>query len=98
MSNDLSPANVRTNAASLSAARRLEAIGGVVSSLDVAGIASRDEMTRVLCILELANKCIRIVLDEIRGTFGRDQLIEQSERLMQLIEVARNKVASLRLA
>ncbi len=98
MSDDLSPGAVRADAASLSAAKRLEAIGGVVASLDVAGIASREDMTRALCILELANKCIRIVLDEIRGTFARDQLIEQSERLMELIEVARSKVASLRLA
>lgn len=92
------PANIRADAASLALAKRLEAIGSVVSSLDVSKLENREEVTRALCILELANKCIQVVLSEIQGSFVRDSLIDQSESLIKLIDLARSKVASFRLA
>lgn len=93
----MSPANSAGCAASSTAVARLEAIGAVVSSLDVARVRSREEMTRALCALELANKCIGVVLNEVRGTCVRDQLIGESERLTGLIDLAREKLAALRV-
>lgn len=82
----------------LTIAGRLEAIGKVVSSLDVAAIQSREDMARALCALELANKCIRIVLDEVQANSLRDQLIGESERLIDMIKTARRSIADLGIA
>lgn len=89
--------NGSCDAASPAAFGRLEAIGKVVSSLDVAKIRSRADITRMLCVLELANKCIRVVLKDVAGDGVREQLIGESERLIDLIEVARQRVADLRV-
>ncbi len=91
----LSTGNTHADADSLAVAKRLEAIGGVVSSLDLTRLGSRADVTRALCILELANKCIRVILSEIPGSFVRDTLIGQSERLIELIENTRSEVASI---
>jgi len=74
---------------------RLEAIGKVVSSFDVTNIRNRADMTRALCALDLANKCVRVVLKDVPGDCVGDRLISESDRLIDLIEVARQKIAGL---
>ena len=96
--NETSSSSPAGRATSPAAAKRLEAIGEVVSSLDVAAIQSREDMTRALCALELANKCIRVVLDEVQGHSMRDHLIGESGRLIDMIKAARQRVADLRIA
>jgi hypothetical protein len=94
---DPSPNTSQTDSTSCAVAKRLGAISGVVSSLDVTGIRSREDATRALYVLELANKCIRVILREVHGTFAKNALIDQSDRLLDLIDVARSKLVSLRL-
>ncbi len=90
----LRPGTIRGDTASLAVAKRLDAIGGVVSSLDLTALRSRDDVTRALCMLDFANQCIEVVLKEIESSLVRGSLSDQSERLMQLIELTRNEVAS----
>lgn len=90
---NLASGNGRANAESLTAAKRLQAIGDVAQSLDAASIKSGEDATRALCMLELANKCIRIVLRESEG--HRNALIEQSDRLIAQIDTARNELGRL---
>lgn len=96
MAPSFSPEGNPADATSRAVAKRLEAISGVVSSLDVTRIRSSEDATRALYILELANKCIRVVLREVHGTFAKNALIDQSDRLIELIDVARNKLVNLR--
>lgn len=90
---NLASGNGRANAESLTAAKRLQAIGDIAQSLDAASIKSGEDATRALCMLELANKCIRIVLRESEGP--RNALIEQSDRLIAQIDTARNELGRL---
>ncbi|TPQ37302.1 hypothetical protein C2U70_11305 [Bradyrhizobium guangdongense] len=92
---NLASGNGRASAESLAAAKRLQAIGDVARSLDAASIKSREDAIRALCVLELANKCIRIVLRESQGNMPRNALIEQSDRLIALIDTARTELGKL---
>ena len=77
------------------AVRRLQKISGLLSGLELTAVPTPGEMTRALRTLSAAISCIRIVLEDLRDAPSRAQLIDQSERLLGMIERARTQVAGL---
>lgn len=78
--------------------RRLQEISQVVSSLDLAKIQTRNDMTRALCLLQLAQRCVRTVLGESPTGLLGDGLIEQSAGILEAIEAALDKLADFQVA
>ena len=77
------------------AVRRLQKISGLLSGLELTAVPTPGEMTRALRTLSAANSCIRIVLEDLRDAPNIGQLIDQSERLLGMIERTRTQVAGL---
>lgn len=86
----------RAKASADLAARRLDGIGHVLSDLDVAGARTLAEKNRVLMTLDMADKCVRVVLDEFRATPTHAQLVSKSDSLIGLIRRARSELVSPR--
>lgn len=78
------------------AVKRLHGIGQVLSDLDISAIQTQDEVNRTLWTLDAANKCVRAVLAEFRTQPSTEQLVHKSRCLIDLIERARDQVASFR--
>ncbi|WP_407184395.1 hypothetical protein [Bradyrhizobium centrosematis] len=78
------------------ALERLRGIQEALNRLDTSHLSSRADMSRTLNALDVANKCIRIVLNDYRDVPATAELIEQSAALSSLIEEARDKVSALR--
>jgi hypothetical protein len=76
------------------AVKRLDGIGDVLSDLKVSELQTQEEMTRALWTLETADKCIRAILAEFRTEAATEQMVRTSEKLIQLIELARDEVSS----
>jgi hypothetical protein len=79
------------------AVERLTGIQDALDKLDTANVCSLADASRTLNALEVANKCIRIVLNDFRDVPATKDLIDQSAALNSLIEKARDQVAALRL-
>ncbi len=75
---------------------RLEGIREVLSSLAVSTIRTDKEMMRALWTLDIANRCIHVVLADFPDEAGAEHLVRQSESLFALIQFARRKIAGLR--
>lgn len=52
-------------------------------------------MLRALWMLDIANRTIQIILADFRTTPDQEQLVRQSEKLVALIEVTRERVTAL---
>ncbi|TPQ29960.1 hypothetical protein C2U70_27740 [Bradyrhizobium guangdongense] len=78
------------------AVRRLDGIGHVLSDLDVAGARTIAQKNRVLMTLDMADKCVRVVVDEFRATPTYAQLVRKSDSLIGLIERTRSELISPR--
>ncbi|RXH02611.1 hypothetical protein EAS61_04020 [Bradyrhizobium zhanjiangense] len=76
------------------AVKRLDGIGLVLSDLDISGIQTQDDVTRMLWTLDAANKCVRAVLAEFRTQPATEQLARKARNLIDLIERARDQVVS----
>jgi hypothetical protein len=72
--------------------QRLAAISDILCALDASTIKSPDEMLRALWMLDVANRCIQLILGEFRTAPDREQLVRQSDRIVVLIELARERL------
>lgn len=79
------------------AIKRLDGIRDALSRFDFADMRTPQELTAALCTLSSANRCIKIVLNDFRDAAGVEQLLRHSECLLELIEIARSKVAGYNL-
>ena len=77
------------------AIKRLNGIREALSYLDEIDLRTAD-LKRVLTVLDLANKCIRVVLDDFQEAPATSHLLEESEALSDMIESAREKVSNFR--
>ena len=87
--------SIRASTPSETAVKRLNGIGEVLSSLDIAAIRSQDEMARALWTLDTADKCIRMILADFRTERTTD-VVRQARSLIDLIEAARDEVSGYR--
>ena len=87
--------SIRASTPAETAVKRLNGIGEVLSGLDISAIHSQADMSRALWTLDTADKCIRMILTEFRTERTRD-VVHQAERLIDLIEAARDKVSGYR--
>lgn len=78
------------------ALERLKGIQEALNKLETTHLCSRTDMSRILNTLDVANKCIRIVLNDFRDVPATAELIARSAALNSMIEKARDKVAALR--
>ena len=76
----------RARTPSEAAVKRLDGIGHVLSELDLAGVGTQDDLTRMLLTLDTADKCIRVIRAEFRTQVANDRLARKTEDLMALIE------------
>ncbi|WP_256806862.1 hypothetical protein [Bradyrhizobium sp. Bra64] len=89
---------VRARTPSEAAMQRLDGIGHVLSDLDLAGVRTQDDLTRMLLTLDTADKCIRVIRAEFRLEAVSDRLARKAENLMVLIERARDELTGCRAA
>ncbi len=75
---------------------RLKGIREVLFGLAVSTIRTDKEMMRALWTLDIANRCIHVVLADFPDEAGAEHLVRQSESLFALIQFARRKIAGLR--
>ena len=87
--------SIRANTPAETAVKRLNGIGEVLSGLDISAIRTQDDIARALWTLDTADKCVRMILTEFRTERTRD-VVHQAERLIDLIEAARDKVSGYR--
>jgi len=71
------------------AAERLQEIGQLVATLQTAPIQNFDDIAHALWVLDLANKCIQVVVAEFRDHPTNQLVIEQSKAISALIELTR---------
>ena len=90
--------SIRARTPSEAAAKRLDGIGHVLSDLDLAGVQTQDDLTRMLLTLDTADKCIRSIRAEFRTEAVSDRLARKAENLMALIERARDDLTGCRTA
>ncbi len=76
--------------------KRLDGIGHVLSELDLAGVRTQDDLTRMLLTLDTADKCIRSIRAEFRTEVANDRLAHKAEDLMALIERTRDDLTGCR--
>ena len=86
----------RTRTPSETAAKRLDGIGLVLSSLDLAAVRTQTDMTRAGFTLDIAEQCIRAVLAEFRTEAATEQVVHKAEDLMDMIEHARDELMGRR--
>ena len=87
--------SIRASTPAETAVKRLNGIGEVLSGLDISAIRTQDAIARALWTLDTADKCVRMILTEFRTERTRD-VVHQAERLIDLIEAARDKVSGYR--
>ena len=87
--------SIRASTPAETAVKRLNGIGEVLSGLDISAIRTQDDIARALWTLDTADKCVRMILTEFRTERTRD-VVHQAERLIDLIEAARDKVSGYR--
>ena len=88
----------QASAPALMAVSRLNEIWTTVEALSLRlqyELSTPAEMMRVLRIFNTANSCVRIVLSDFKDDPAFDQLIDHSREITGMIDVAREKVASL---
>ncbi len=78
------------------AIKRLDGIEDILSDLNVSGLQTQEEMMRALWTLDMAGKCIGAIMAEFRTEAATEQMVRKSERLINLIELARDEVAGVR--
>jgi hypothetical protein len=88
----------RARTPSEAAVKRLDGIGHVLSELDLAGMQTQDNLTRMLLTLDTADKCIRSIRAEFRTEVANDRLARKAEDLMALIERTRDELTGSRTA
>src|SRR5581483_9928634 len=74
---------------------RLEGIREVLSGLLASTIKTDKEMMRARWTLDIANRCVYVVLADFQGEAGAERLVRQAESLFALIQFARRKIAGL---
>lgn len=79
------------------AIERLDGIREALSSLSAIHLRTPADVSRALTVLDLANRCIRVVLDDFRDTPATLQLIEQSKSLTTNIQATRERIATLQM-
>jgi hypothetical protein len=90
--------SIRARTPSEVAVKRLDGIGHVLSDLDLAGVQTREDLTRMLLTLDTADKCIRVIRAEFRTQAANDWLACKAEDLMALIERTRDELTGCRTA
>ncbi|MCK1300363.1 hypothetical protein IVB33_21710 [Bradyrhizobium sp. 24] len=88
--------SIRARTPSEAALKRLDGIGHVLSDLDLAGVRTQDDLTRMLLTLDTADKCIRSIRAEFRTEVANDRLAHKAEDLMALIERTRDELTGCR--
>ena len=88
--------SIRASTPAETAVKRLNGIGEVLSGLDISAIHTQDDMTRSLWTLDTADKCIRMILSEFRTAPAREKVVREAKRLVDLIELARDEIATYR--
>jgi hypothetical protein len=76
------------------AAVRMQGLTTVLSDLDL-NLQSQDDMRRALWILDLTNRCVRIILTDFKDDPHIGELIRQAEEITASIERARCMVQNL---
>ncbi|MBJ7407385.1 MAG: hypothetical protein JHD07_30430 [Bradyrhizobium sp.] len=87
--------SIRARTPAETAAKRLNGIGEVLSSLDVGSVRNAADLAHALWTLETADKCIRMILAEFR-TEHATEVARQAAALMGLIDSARDELTGLR--
>jgi hypothetical protein len=80
------------------AVSRLQGIRATLVDLaeaDTTSLRNPAQMTLALCRLSAANRCIRVVLNDFRGSPNAEQMIRHSEALLGWIDLVHTKVADL---
>jgi hypothetical protein len=90
--------SIRARTPSEAAVKRLDGIGHVLSDLDLAGVQTQDDLTRMLLTLDTADKCIRSIRAEFRTEAANNRLDRKAEDLMALIERIRDEFTGCRTA
>ena len=88
--------SIRAKTPAETAVKRLNGIGEVLSGLDISAMRTQDDMTRALLTLDTADKCIRTILTEFRTERTKDQVVHEAKRLIDSIELARDKISGYR--
>lgn len=88
--------SIRANTPAEAAVKRLNGIGEVLSSLDIAAIHTQSDMIRALWTLDTADKCIRMILTEFRTAPAREQVVREARSLVNAIELARDEISNYR--
>ena len=88
--------HTKSRTPSEAALKRLDGIGEVLASLDLASVETQTDMTRACYTLDIAEQCIRAVLAEFRTMSVSEQVAHKSEDLMDLIEHARDGLTGWR--
>jgi hypothetical protein len=74
---------------------RLQGLATVMSELNGMNLRSQDDMKRALWILDLTNRCIKIILSEFRDDPSINELIKRAGELADSVEGARRMVHHL---
>jgi hypothetical protein len=73
---------------------KMQALTSVLSDLDL-NLQSQDDRRRALWILDLTNRCVRIILTDFKDDPHIGELIRQAEEITASIERARCMVQNL---
>ncbi|MDI3564732.1 hypothetical protein [Bradyrhizobium sp. Arg816] len=71
---------------------RLDGLTNVLSELDGENLRTQDDMRHALWVLDLANKCVRIILRDFADDPNIRQLARHAEELTASVEEARYMV------
>lgn len=85
----------RERATSHPAVRRIQGLTNVLSELREADLQSQHDMRRALWILDLANRCVQIILSDFKGDPSIIELNRQADELIDSVERARQMVDQL---
>ncbi|WP_409190315.1 hypothetical protein [Bradyrhizobium sp. RDM4] len=74
---------------------RLQGLATVTSELNGMNLRNQDDIKRALWILDLTNRCIKIILSDFRDDPSMDKLIKLAGELADSVERARRMVHHL---
>jgi hypothetical protein len=77
---------------------RLQGLATVMSELNEMNLQSQDDMKRALWVLDLTNRCIKVILSDFRDDPSIGKLIERARELTDSVETARQMVHHLGLS
>ncbi|MDE2378835.1 hypothetical protein [Bradyrhizobium sp.] len=77
------------------AVRRLQGLTRLLSEMDGMTFQSEEDMRRALWILDLANRCVRVILSDFHDDPCISELIRQAEELVGAVERTRSMVDDL---